>query len=41
VMTKFYDFNAPISIESPLDTQGNLLPGWSLVAPDSFSPTDK
>jgi hypothetical protein len=40
-IVKYYDFNAPISIESPLDTQGNLLPGWSLVAPDSFSPTDK
>jgi hypothetical protein len=41
VMTRFYDFNGPISIEAPLDVQGNLLPGWSLIAPDSFSLTGK
>jgi negative regulator of sigma E activity len=27
---KYYDFNAPISIEPPLDAAGNLLPGWSI-----------
>jgi hypothetical protein len=26
----YYDFNRPITIEPPLDTEGNLLPGWRL-----------
>jgi hypothetical protein len=30
-MFKYYDFNAPISIEPPLDAEGNLLPGWSII----------
>ncbi len=31
-IVKYYDFNVPISIEPPLDAEGNLLPGWSIVA---------
>ena len=30
-MFKYYDFNAPISIEPPVDAEGNLLPGWSII----------
>jgi hypothetical protein len=29
-LTKYYDFNQPIDIEPPLDTEGNLLPGWKV-----------
>ncbi len=25
----FYDFNQPVSIEAPLDANGQLLPGWT------------
>jgi len=32
VVVKYYDFNKPIIIEPPLDSNGNLLPGWSLAA---------
>jgi hypothetical protein len=28
---KYYDFNLPISIKPPLDAEGNLLPGWSII----------
>jgi hypothetical protein len=38
---KYYDFNAPIEINAPLDGQRNLLPGWALVTPDLASPTNK
>lgn len=27
----FFDFNQPITVEPPLDGQGNLLPGWQIV----------
>jgi hypothetical protein len=26
----YYDFNQPVTIEPPLDAEGNLLPGWRL-----------
>ena len=28
---KYYDFNEPISIEPPLDAEGSLLPGWTIL----------
>jgi hypothetical protein len=28
--SKYYDFNFTITIEAPLDSSGNLLPGWQL-----------
>ncbi len=28
---KYYDFNKPITIEPPLTTSGELLPGWQMV----------
>jgi hypothetical protein len=28
---KYYDFNVPISIKPPLDVEGDLLPGWSII----------
>jgi len=31
IVWKYYDFNAPITINLPLDAQGNLLPGWVVV----------
>jgi len=31
VTMKFYDLNQPITIEAPLDADGQLLPGWRLV----------
>lgn len=31
VTVKYYDFNEPITIELPLDTHGELLPGWELA----------
>lgn len=31
---RFYDFNETVEIEAPLDSQGNLLPGWVTTAPD-------
>ncbi len=36
---KYYDFNEPITIEPPLDAQGELVPGWSLVSDSSVSST--
>lgn len=30
-IVKYFDFNVPVSIESPLDAQGNLLPGWTVM----------
>ena len=38
---KFYDFNEPITIEPPLDAQGNLFPDWQMagiITPDSKQP---
>jgi hypothetical protein len=34
---KFFDFNQPITIEPPLDDEGNLLPGWQTVDSHMFS----
>jgi hypothetical protein len=30
----YYDFNQPVTIEAPVDSTGNLLPGWTSVTPD-------
>jgi len=32
---RFYDLNEPIAIEAPVDSQGNLLPGWITTHPES------
>jgi len=34
-VVKYYDFNAPIIIEPPLDAHGELLPGWCLASSPS------
>jgi hypothetical protein len=28
---KYYDINQPITIDPPLDADGQLLPGWQIV----------
>ncbi len=33
---KYFDFNVPISIEPPLDAEGNLLPGWTSMTERSY-----
>jgi len=41
VTVKYYDFNEPITIEPPLDSDGQLLAGWELagsITPDSKQP---
>jgi hypothetical protein len=38
---RYYDFNQPITIEPPMDTNGQLLDGWQLagsITPDSKQP---
>jgi hypothetical protein len=30
-VTRFYDFNVPITIEAPVTESGDLLPGWKVV----------
>jgi hypothetical protein len=38
---KFHNFNQPVTIEPPLDAQGNLLPDWQLagtISPGSSNP---
>jgi hypothetical protein len=35
-IVKYFDFNVPISIEAPLDAEGNLLPGWTSMTERSF-----
>lgn len=34
VTLKFFDFNQPLSIEAPLDSSGQLLPGWTSPTPE-------
>jgi hypothetical protein len=31
---RFYDFDKPFTIEAPVDSQGNLLPGWTSTTPE-------
>ncbi len=33
---RYYDFDIPITIEQPLDAEGNLLPGWSIVTGEYY-----
>jgi hypothetical protein len=33
---RFYDFNKPLNIEAPVDSQGNLLSGWTTASPESL-----
>ncbi|MDD5702775.1 MAG: zf-HC2 domain-containing protein [Dehalococcoidales bacterium] len=38
---KYYDFNQPVIIEPPVDTRGDLLPGWQIagsITSDSTQP---